>query len=387
MVTRRRILLAILLSFLVLVSFVSAASDYCTPPENLTTVINNDGDWWNITITSDYCYTCVDSGYGNISCTACDNDPPGAITGLDHTVPGCDNVTWTWKIPSDADYNHVEIWVNGVFFHNLTTPIDTDVWTSLTQTTEYTISTRTVDDSGNVDPDWENHTINTDTCGVAPVADFIGNPLDACLNENVSFTDLSTNSPTQWLWTFGDDSGNFNPGSPGYIEHPFNTTGLYNISLLAGNAYGDNLTIKYDYINVTDCTVPPSASFTSNVTCGIVPFAVAFNDTSTGGNLTNWSWMFGDGNTSTEQHPVFEYAYTGLFTVNFSVTNSIGTSWSNVSNYMTSRPVGDNCTASSICTTCGIYAEKIEPYDVPLNPMIAILGVVAVVMVIRKKHS
>src|SRR5690606_13584001 len=40
--------------------------------------------------------------------------------------------------------------------------------------------------------------------GTAPVADFSANSTSVCEGGSVSFTDLSTESPTSWSWSFGD---------------------------------------------------------------------------------------------------------------------------------------------------------------------------------------
>ena len=69
----------------------------------------------------------------------------------------------------------------------------------------------------------------------------------------------------------------------------------------------------------------PVANFTLTPQAGVAPLAVTFTDTSTG-NITNWSWSFGDGETSTLQHPVHTYAMHGLYSVTLNVTGPAGVS-------------------------------------------------------------
>lgn len=68
--------------------------------------------------------------------------------------------------------------------------------------------------------------------------------------------------------------------------------------------------------------VRPTASFTNTVVSSRL---VQFRDTSAD-YPTSWSWSFGDGATSTEQHPRHTYASSGRYTVTLQVRNSRGTS-------------------------------------------------------------
>jgi PKD repeat protein len=70
--------------------------------------------------------------------------------------------------------------------------------------------------------------------------------------------------------------------------------------------------------------IPPVADFTHAQPDPAVP-SVAFTDTSTERPYA-WAWTFGDGGTSTLQHPVHVYAAAGTYEVTLIVTNHMGTS-------------------------------------------------------------
>jgi len=82
-----------------------------------------------------------------------------------------------------------------------------------------------------------------------PGADFIGIPRNGTLPFTVAFTDLSTNLPTTWLWSFGDGS-NVNSS----VQNPVHTyliAGNFTVSLTASNVAGNNTVTRLGYINVT----------------------------------------------------------------------------------------------------------------------------------------
>ncbi|NOX90080.1 MAG: PKD domain-containing protein [Calditrichaeota bacterium] len=70
-------------------------------------------------------------------------------------------------------------------------------------------------------------------------------------------------------------------------------------------------------------TPPPNASFTADPTSGCSPLTVQFTDQSTG-EITDYSWDFGDGGTSTEQNPQHTYNSSGTYTVSLTVTGPGG---------------------------------------------------------------
>jgi gliding motility-associated-like protein len=78
----------------------------------------------------------------------------------------------------------------------------------------------------------------------------------------------------------------------------------------------------------------PTANFTGTPLTGCSPLIVVFQDQSTG-NPTNWSWDFGNGNTSTLQNPTATYFTPGTYSVTLTVTNTSGSNTLTRSQYVT----------------------------------------------------
>jgi len=72
--------------------------------------------------------------------------------------------------------------------------------------------------------------------------------------------------------------------------------------------------------------IPPVADFSYNPTSPTTSDTVYFNDLSTDadGIISNWTWDFGDGNTSFEQNPTHQYASHGNYTVCLTVKDDDG---------------------------------------------------------------
>ncbi len=86
----------------------------------------------------------------------------------------------------------------------------------------------------------------------------------------------------------------------------------------------------------------PVADFTADVTDGCQPQTVNFTDQSTG-TVSSWAWDFGDGNTSTDQHPTNVYILAGTYTVTLTVTGPVGSDTMTKTDYITigQAPVAD----------------------------------------------
>lgn len=88
-----------------------------------------------------------------------------------------------------------------------------------------------------------------------PVADFTSNVTTGTVNTTLfNFTDLSTNTPTSWGWTFAPNTVAYQSGTTATSTNPivkFTATGTYNVTLNVTNADGSNAATKTGYITVT----------------------------------------------------------------------------------------------------------------------------------------
>jgi PKD repeat protein len=103
-----------------------------------------------------------------------------------------------------------------------------------------------------------------------------------------------------------------------------------------------DLTTASDHLPmVADYTVPippppPVASFTGTPTNGVAALPVTFTDTSTGA-ITNWYWIFGDGNSASAGTNVTAHTYTtpGTYSVTEVVTGPGGSATNSLASYIT----------------------------------------------------
>jgi PKD repeat protein/DNA-binding beta-propeller fold protein YncE len=162
---------------------------------------------------------------------------------------------------------------------------------------------------------------------VLPEAEFTASADTGVAPFEVSFTDLSTGSPTSWAWAFGD-------GGTSTEQDPTHTYGLghYTVSLTVEGAGGSDTETKINYIYAG--AIAPTADFSATPTTGHAPLTVTFEDLSTN-HPTEWLWSFGDGATSDEQNPTHEYENAGTYTVSLVVSNSQGLDVETKTDYIT----------------------------------------------------
>jgi PKD repeat protein len=102
------------------------------------------------------------------------------------------------------------------------------------------------------------------------------------------------------------------------------TTGTVTTSTTTGTTTSTTTTTNTTTTTTVTTTTPPVpvyANFTANPTSGYTPLTVQFTDLSTG-PVNNWSWTYGDGNTSYVQNPLYSYPISGNYTVSLTVRNT-----------------------------------------------------------------
>ena len=141
-------------------------------------------------------------------------------------------------------------------------------------------------------------------------------------NDDLAFDfDASSSSDdgsiTSYDWDFGDG----NTGSGVTVSHTYATDGTYDVTLtVIDNEGASSSTVESVVAGMIN--MPPTAAFTTSVDELTVDFTD--NSSDSDGTITDWLWDFGDGNTSTNQHPSHTYAANGTYNVSLTVTDDMG---------------------------------------------------------------
>jgi PKD repeat protein len=116
---------------------------------------------------------------------------------------------------------------------------------------------------------------------------------------------------TAWHWDFGT-------GATSSVQNPvhnYTSNNIYTICLIASNACGAD----------TTCTTLPICPGTVQAAFAASANQYTYQFTDQSGNAVSYAWDFGDGATSTLQHPTHTYAANGTYTVCLTVTDLCGT--------------------------------------------------------------
>ncbi|MCF8218533.1 MAG: gliding motility-associated C-terminal domain-containing protein [Bacteroidales bacterium] len=150
------------------------------------------------------------------------------------------------------------------------------------------------------------------------------NPMEACLNDTISFNNgTQPDSATTWSWDFGDGNTS-NQKSP---SHLYTAAGTYKVDLTATSAYGCT-----DSVTGLPITINPNP--TAAIDTNWIDYEnneLEYNDASQPGNSTSsisdWTWSFGGGanpSSGSSSSESVTYDGQGNYTTTLIVTNNHG---------------------------------------------------------------
>lgn len=161
-----------------------------------------------------------------------------------------------------------------------------------------------------------------------PIADFTSTSTNIYKGENVSFTDLSANSPTAWSWEFTGGTPSTSTEQNPLVT--YNSTGTFQVKLTVSNSTGTDSKTALGYITVTTPPVvvqTPVADFTVSSATIVTGQSITFTDVSTN-NPTTWSWSFNGGISSSTNEAIETVTYNdaGTYSVSLTASNEAGSS-------------------------------------------------------------
>lgn len=169
-----------------------------------------------------------------------------------------------------------------------------------------------------------------------------------CLNDLMTFTDNTSNSPTNWSWNFGDGTSSTlqNP------SHLYTTAGSFAVVLVTSNAFGCVDSIQQNVV----VNSLPVADFAADTVCQGV--ASTFTDLSS--SAVNWTWNFGDGTAvSNANSPTHIYVASGSYVVSLIVNNSLGCSDTTQQTVQVNpNPVSDFIPSTACHTYPNLFADN-----------------------------
>jgi len=157
-----------------------------------------------------------------------------------------------------------------------------------------------------------------------PRAGFTFAPAQPTTADIVRFKDESEDPDgviVSWLWDFGDGTGS----SEQDPAHQYSEAGTYTVKLIVEDDEGAT-GFTYQEITVVEVGQPPTADFAFSPAQPEVGELVQFTDRShdPDGEIVEWLWDFGDGETSTLRSPTHAYSAAGIYAVRLTVTDDSG---------------------------------------------------------------
>ncbi|MGC9308786.1 MAG: PKD domain-containing protein, partial [Thermoplasmatota archaeon] len=182
----------------------------------------------------------------------------------------------------------------------------------------YTITLTVTDDDGATNTT----TLEVEIFNVPPRPSFSYEPATPTDLDTVQFIDTSGDpdgSITAWKWTFGDG----NSSTAQDPSHAYTHDGLYTVTLAVTDDDGDTATETY---SILIANVPPKVNFSYTPAEPTDTQDISFTGdvSDPDGEITNYTWDWGDGSTSYGADATHRYADDGTYTVTLTAKDDDG---------------------------------------------------------------
>ena len=187
-------------------------------------------------------------------------------------------------------------------------------------------------------------TVTVDTLATPPTASFTASPESGDAPLEVSFDSSgSTGDISAYSWNFGD--GATDAGAT--VTHVFTSANDYTAILTVTGPGGSDSAERT--VAVSMPATAPTATFTASPENGDAPLEVSFDASGSTGDISAYSWDFGDGTAGTGATVTHEFTFAGDYPATLTVTGPGGSDSTERTIAVDTNPdSADNCFISTV---------------------------------------
>jgi len=180
-----------------------------------------------------------------------------------------------------------------------------------------------------------------------PMAEIDISSTQVCVSSMVFFDANGSSNADEYYWEF--EGGSPSTSTNDTVNVTYSEAGHYDVTLIASNENGDDTIYYENYISVDTI---PFAEFSALIDDLTASFQNLSQD------YTDVLWDFGDGNTSSSENPVHEYAQEGVYEVELLAINQCDTSNFSLSIEVFTLPTSDF--SASVTEGCADLVVKFQ---------------------------